>query len=211
MKKILELVLVAAGVMSVVMSCKEDVQIIFGTTLNPKEQIRKSVSIADTVELKVLQTWDDGRDIRYSYYFEDAGKEIPFRVCLPSDWDGKSKLPLVMFLHGGWNDENSYLDQNSKQLVRLADQHGYILVSPLGGDAAYGNMMHLPGQFGRTKDVEDILSGLTEERIAAQKISEADVINVLEIVLKNYPVDRKNMFLCGHSMGSLSPCFQVHL
>lgn len=202
MKKILELVLVAAGVMSVVMSCKEDVQIIFGTTLNPKEQIRKSVSIADTVELKVLQTWDDGRDIRYSYYFEDAGKEIPFRVCLPSDWDGKSKLPLVMFLHGGWNDENSYLDQNSKQLVRLADQHGYILVSPLGGDAAYGNMMHLPGQFGRTKDVEDILSGLTEERIAAQKISEADVINVLEIVLKNYPVDRKNMFLCGHSMGS---------
>ena len=32
--------------------------------------------------------------------------------------------------------------------------------------------------------------------------SEQDVINVLEIVLNEYPVDRAAMFLTGHSMGS---------
>ena len=32
--------------------------------------------------------------------------------------------------------------------------------------------------------------------------SEQDVINVLEMVLNEYPVDRGSMFLMGHSMGS---------
>ena len=72
MKKVLLLWFAAIAAMSVVMSCKEDVQIIFGTDLNPKNQMRKSAMTADTAELKVLQTWDDGRDIRYSYYFEEA-------------------------------------------------------------------------------------------------------------------------------------------
>ena len=34
------------------------------------------------------------------------------------------------------------------------------------------------------------------------ELSEKDVINVLEIVLNEYPVDRSSMFLTGHSMGS---------
>ena len=33
-------------------------------------------------------------------------------------------------------------------------------------------------------------------------LSEKDVINVLELVLNEYPVNRASMFLFGHSMGS---------
>lgn len=176
--------------------------IVFGTSLDAKKQIANSKSIAEEAKVKTLQTWENGRDKRCAYFFEEAGEEMPFRVCVPRKWNGKDKLPLVMFLHGGWNDENSYLDQHGKQLVKLADKHGYILVSPLGAHASYGNLLRLPAEFGRDKDAKDLLSKTTDQLMKAQELSEKDVINVLEIVLKNYPVDRDKMFLCGHSMGS---------
>ena len=40
------------------------------------------------------------------------------------------------------------------------------------------------------------------ERERTLELSEKDVINVLEIVLNEYSVDRSSMFLTGHSMGS---------
>lgn len=180
----------------------DHVHIVFGTDLVPSEQMEESRLLATSVMLTILETSNDGRDIHYSYYFEEAGENMPFRVCLPCSWNGKDKLPLILFLHGGWNDENSYLDQNDRQLIRLADDNGFILVSPLGAHAAYGNNLVLPAEFGRDDEASEILSSISFERIAAQRISEKDVINVLEIVLTNYPVDKKRMFLAGHSMGA---------
>ncbi len=107
-----------------------------------------------------------------------------------------------MFLHGGWNDESSYLDQNDKQLVKLADEHGYLLVSPLGCKGAYGNSLSLPAVFGQPEAGQQILAARTNVRDRANIQSEKDVINVLELVLNEYPVDRRSMFLIGHSMGS---------
>ena len=177
--------------------------IVFGTTIDAAAVMKQAREVAKKAELKTQQTWDEGRDKKCAYYFEDAKEEMPFRVCVPKLWDGKKKLPLVMFLHGGWNDESSYLDQHDKLLVRLADEHGYILVSPLGAHSSYGNRMVLPAEFGKDKEVAEILAKRsTPEMMREQELSEQDVINVLEIVLKNYPVDRSHMFLCGHSMGS---------
>ncbi len=55
-----------------------------------------------------------------------------------------------MILHGAGSDENWYVDANDKQLIRLAEQHGYILVSPLGYTrmGAYGTPLRLPAVFG---------------------------------------------------------------
>ena len=177
-------------------------EIVFGTDLDAHKQMIESKEIANTAKIKTLQTWEKGRDKRCSYLFEELGEEMPFRVCVPQNWNGKDKLPLVMFLHGGWNDENSYLDQHDKQLVKLADKHGYILVSPLGAYSSYGNFLRLPAEFGNEEAAKDLLAETKEQLMKAQKLSEKDVINVLEIILKNYPVDRDCMFLCGHSMGS---------
>ena len=47
-----------------------------------------------------------------------------------------------------------------------------------------------------------MLAARTPERERAQELSEQDVINVIELVLNEYPVDRSAMFLTGHSMGS---------
>ena len=177
--------------------------IIFGTPVDAEAIMKQARQIANTAEVKTLQTWDEGRDKRCSYHFADLGEDMPFRVCVPESWDGKKKLPLVMFLHGGWNDESSYLDQHDKLLVRLADEHGYLLVSPLGAHSSYGNRMVLPAEFGKDEEIAETLAKRsTPKMMREQELSEQDVINVLEIVLKNYPVDRSRMFLFGHSMGS---------
>ena len=45
-------------------------------------------------------------------------------------------------------------------------------------------------------------ASVDEQRERTLELSEKDVINVLEIVLSEYPVDRASMYLTGHSMGS---------
>ena len=177
--------------------------IIFGTSLKAKAVMKEASRIAKKAEVKTLQTWEEGRDKKCAYFFEELGEEMPFRVCVPKVWDGKKKLPLVMFLHGGWNTESSYLDENDKLMVHLADEHGVLLVSPLGAHSSYGNRLLLPAGFGKDKETQEVLAQRNApELMREQELSEKDVINVLEIVLKNYPVDRKRLFLCGHSMGS---------
>lgn len=174
----------------------------FGTDIDPVAQMQESRELAQRTPISPLP---DSRknDLHFSYFFEEACEASPFRVCFPSGWDGKRKLPMVMFLHGAFNTESSYLDQNDFQMVKLADEYGVMLVSPLGGHGAYGTFLILPGSFGRDEDNAAILGQQpTAERMTTQRFSEKDVINVIELVLANFPVDRNKMFLTGHSMGS---------
>ena len=176
--------------------------IVFGTDLKAETVIAKAKALAKRTVKPTAKNWRARGDQRRTYYFADAKKDMPFRVCVPDSWNGESEMPMVVFLHGGWNDESSYLDQNDKQLVKIANRYGVLLVSPLGAHAAYGNYMHLPAKFDRVDDMKKILTELQPDRIAANNLSEQDVINVIELVLAEYPVDHKAMFLMGHSMGS---------
>ena len=199
-----QIVLFVAVLVSLAVSAQQPGQrdIVFGTDLKAAEVVAKAKALAKQLADPTAENWRVRGDQRRTYYFEEAKEQMPFRVCVPDSWDGKSAMPMVVFLHGGWNDESSYLDQNDKQLVKIANQYGVLLVSPLGAHAAYGNYMHLPAKFDRVDDMNKILAELQPERIAANNLSEQDVINVIELVLAEYPVDRKAMFLMGHSMGS---------
>ncbi|WP_437805665.1 hypothetical protein [Sorangium sp. So ce1078] len=181
----------------------EPVTISFGTSLDPRTQVLEARALAESVADPSSPQWRAKGDQRRTYRFPAAGADVPYRVCVPDRWDGASELPLVMFLHGASNDESSYLDQNDKQMVKLADQHGVLLVSPLGYNGAYGNFLRLPAVFGQPEEAEKLLAQQrTPERERDQELSEKDVINVLELVLNEYPIDRSSMFLTGHSMGS---------
>ncbi|MCF0190059.1 MAG: hypothetical protein HUJ96_02230 [Marinilabiliaceae bacterium] len=179
-------------------------KISFGIDLNPKEQVEESRKIAMELIKKDSIIWRQKGDQHRSYFFKEANEELPYRICVPTNWDGISELPMLVFLHGGWNDENSYLDQNDKQLVRLADEYGFLLVSPLGCHGAYGNNLHLPAVFGEKEiSAKIIKNGHNDAHSIQQQVaSEKDVINVIELVLAEYPVDRDAMFLAGHSMGA---------
>ncbi|WP_437685657.1 hypothetical protein [Sorangium sp. So ce176] len=180
----------------------EPVTISFGTELAPRDAVLEARALAMSAADPGSPQWRARGDQRRTYRFPAAGADVPYRVCVPDRWDGTSELPLVMFLHGAGNDESSYLDQNEQQMVKLADQHGVLLVSPLGYNGAYGNFLRLPAVFGQPEEAEKFLAMRTPERLREQELSEKDVINVLELVLNEYPIDRSAMFLTGHSMGS---------
>lgn len=59
--------------------------------------------------------------------------EIPARVYAPaSALSAEKPVPLVIALHGAGGDENLFMDgYGAGRLKRLAERHGFILVSPL--------------------------------------------------------------------------------
>jgi poly(3-hydroxybutyrate) depolymerase len=174
----------------------------WGTRLDPQAQTLESRALAKTLALPQSPQWRAKGDQKRSYRFAAANADLPYRVCVPAAWNGADALPLVMFLHGAGNNESSYLDQNNKLMVKLADEHGAILVSPLGHQSAYGAFIRLPAVFDEQAEADKMLAQITDQTERANELSEKDVINVLELVLNEYPVDSTRIFLTGHSMGS---------
>jgi poly(3-hydroxybutyrate) depolymerase len=177
--------------------------IAFGSALDADQQIRESQSLAKSLAAPGNPQWRAKGDQHRTYRFSAAGADMPYRLYVPTSWDGQSKLPLIVMLHGGGSDENRYVDGNSKQLLRLAEQHGYVLVSPLGYSplGAYGTPLRLPAVFGQPEADAKQRADVTPEQKRALELSEKDVLNVLEIVLNEYPIDQTSIFLMGHSMG----------
>jgi poly(3-hydroxybutyrate) depolymerase len=139
-----------------------------------------------------------------SYVFAPTGEEMPYRYFVPKSWDGERSLPILLFLHGAGANENTYLDMNDGQMMKLAEQHGYIVVSPLGFTplGAYGNPLRLPAVFGESEAAAGQRAAVTPERRRELDLSELEVITALEIVTEEYGADRSRTFLAGHSMGS---------
>jgi len=146
------------------------------------------------------QTGDQHRE----YLFAPTAGQMPYRIYVPMSWDGESSLPVFLFLHGAGANESSYLDMADGLLMTLAEQHGYLVVSPLGFRplGAYGNPLRLPAVFGESEAAAAQRAAVTPARQRELALSELDVMTVLEIVTEEYGADRSRTFLAGHSMGS---------
>jgi predicted peptidase len=143
-------------------------------------------------------------DQQRQYTFAPTGQQLPYRIYVPKSWDGKSALPIVLFLHGAGANERTYLDQADGIVRTLAEKHGYIVVSPLGFTpmGAFGSPLRLPAVFGQSQIAAEQRAAVTPARRRELALSELDVITVLDIVTEEYGADRSRTFLAGHSMGS---------
>jgi len=143
-------------------------------------------------------------DQRRQYVFAPTGQQLPYRLFVPPSWDGKSSLPVILMLHGGGANENSYMEMTDGLLMKLAAQHGYIVVSPLGFTplGAFGNPLRLPAVYGESAAAATQRAAVTPVRQRELSLSELDVITVLDLVTEEYGADRTRTFLAGHSMGS---------
>ncbi len=99
----------------------------------------------------------------------------PFRLYVPSRLKAGETYPLAVGLHGAGSNENAYMDFYEGSFRKNAEQRGYIAVSPLG-QGPYGGFWESDGG-GR------------------------EVMEVITLVQKAYPVDKKRIYLTGHSMG----------
>ena len=69
----------------------------FGTALDPQAQMRESQQLAKSLAQTNSPQWQAKGDQRRTYRLPDTGENMPYRVCVPTNWDGSTKLPLVMF------------------------------------------------------------------------------------------------------------------
>jgi predicted esterase len=118
-------------------------------------------------------------DFKRHYLLKEAGEIMPYRLYIPPAYDGTKAYPMVLALHGLGGNEDGMFGQNYLALPE-AEKRGYILVSPLG--------YRIDGGYGRAAT-------------KAGALSEADVMQVLARVRRDYKIDDSRIYLMGHSMG----------
>jgi len=125
-------------------------------------------------------------DFKRHYLLEAAGEIMPYRIYVPKAYTSARAFPLVVALHGLGGTEDSMFGANYKMIPDLAEQHGYIVVAPLG--------YRIDGFYGFT--------GTGAASRNAER-SAQDVMEVLERVRRQYKIDENRIYLMGHSMGGI--------
>jgi len=176
------------------------------------EGVRHSAEVLKALESGKDLLWQAKGDHARHYWFEETHEMMPYRLYAPQKWDGRSKLPMVLVLHGSTRDENFYFDRDGGTLAKQAEQHGYLVVCPLGyrpsadwGSAqmAAGNPA-TAGQGGRGGGGQG-----NPARLQENEWSEKDALNVLDLVRKEYPIDATRIYLFGHSRGGAGAWFMA--
>jgi dipeptidyl aminopeptidase/acylaminoacyl peptidase len=166
----------------------------FGLPFQPQPIYDFAKGVHTSADL--LKSLEAGKDPLYRakgdserhYWFEEAREMMAYHVYAPMKWDGKAKLPMVLVLHGNTRDQDYYFDRDGHILAKMAEQHGYLVVCPMGyrPSAGWGSGSLNPGRGGRGNQGE---------------LSEKDALNVLDLVTKEYPIDPARIYLFGHSAG----------
>jgi len=130
-------------------------------------------------------------DLKRHYLLESAGEIMPYRMYVPTAYNGTRAFPLIVALHGLGGTEDAFFTGYESKTPPLAEQHGYIVAAPLGYrvDGSYG--------WGLGNPPADPATRRLQER------SEQDVMKVLELVRQQYKIDDNRIYLMGHSMGGI--------
>jgi poly(3-hydroxybutyrate) depolymerase len=171
-------------------------------------EIRRSVALLTSLEAgKDPLLRIKGEHARH-YAFADAGEIMPYRVFVPSKYDGKTRLPLVVVLHGSGADQDTYFKLRGPVLTSEAEKHGFIIVTPLGyrptggwGRSGGPGPAGAPGPAGGPGAPGAPAAPPDAGRARASELSEKDAFNVIDLVSKEYGTDPTRTYLMGNSMG----------
>jgi len=128
------------------------------------------------------------------YEFPGTGEPIPYRLFVPESWTPERKLPVLVTLRAGNSINNSHRGGN--ELVKLARERGYIVISPLGyrgySQPYYGSPYPVDREAGPSAPA----SGWSAEE---NQRAERDVLYVLNLVAAEYNADTSRLFLHGQN------------
>jgi predicted peptidase len=135
-----------------------------------------------------------------TYLFADTNEQLPYAVFVSSKVSKDKKNPLILALHGLGGTQDTFL-RSQYRAVELAEEGGYILVGAMGYNSSgwYGIPQRAGGPGGR--------GGAQVNPPNVRELSEKDVMNVLELVRKEFNVDERRTYLLGHSMGGAGTLF----
>jgi len=130
-------------------------------------------------------------DFKRHYLLASANEILPYRMYVPTSYNGSKAFPLIVALHGLGGTEDAFFESYNKVLPPLAESHGYIVAAPLGYrvDGSYGWGLGNPPADPAARRTQDF--------------SEQDVIQVLQHVRQQYKIDENRIYLMGHSMGAI--------
>lgn len=128
------------------------------------------------------------------YEFPGTGEPIPYRLFVPENWTPERKLPVLITLRAGNSINNNH--RNNNDLVNVARERGYIVISPLGyrgySQPYYGS----PYPVDRPAGASIPADGWTAED---NERSELDVLYVLNLVAAEYNADTSRVFTHGQN------------
>ena len=123
---------------------------------------------------------------------DSAGEILPYRMYVPTSYDGTNAYPLIIALHGLGGTEDSFFDGYDKQ-VPPASPNSTATSSPrrsaTAWTAATGGASAIRRRIRRRGRLQDR--------------SEQDVMQVLELVRQQYKIDDSRIYLIGHSLGAI--------
>lgn len=148
------------------------------------------------------------------YRLEEAGRELGYELYVPQTYDPKTATPLVVALHG-YGVNYGFFFGVVKDLPALCEKYGFICVAPMGYSPSgwYGAPLTVPGAPPPGSRLPVPQSGSEKEQLLERRLSELDVMKVIEIVKGEYKVDARRTYLMGHSMGGFGAWFlgQKHI
>jgi predicted peptidase len=128
------------------------------------------------------------------YNFPGTGESIPYRLFVPSRWTPGTKLPMLVTLRAGNTVDGPYRAGND--LVKVAEQRGYIVVTPMGyrglSQPYYGSSYPIV----RPNGLSVPASGWTPQE---NERSEQDVMYVIDLVAKEYNADTSRIYIHGQN------------
>lgn len=128
------------------------------------------------------------------YDFPGTGESIPYRLFVPSTWTPGEQLPILVTLRAGNSINNNH--RNDNDLVRVGEERGYIVISPMGyrplGQPYYGS----PYPVVRPGGPSSPGAGWTDEENAR---AEQDVLYVIDLVAAEYNADTSRVFVHGQN------------
>ena len=128
------------------------------------------------------------------YEFPGTGEPIPYRLFVPESWTAARKLPVLITLRAGNSINNNHRGGN--ELVKVARERGYIVISPLGyrGNAQpyYGSPYPVDREAGPSVPADGWMPQDNQR-------AELDVLYVLNLVAAEYNADTSRVFLHGQN------------
>lgn len=141
-----------------------------------------------------------------AYYFEEADKVMPYSLYVPYKYNPDKPSKMVVALHGGGLAEQ-YIYTLSKNMMQFyCEKYNYIFLGPNAcvKGSSYGCL--IPNkQSCNPKPGYDPKNpmGFSDEEIARRQLGDKSVMKAIEIVMKDYNIDKKRVYLMGNSMGAI--------
>ncbi len=128
------------------------------------------------------------------YDFPGTGEAMPYRLFVPASWRPGQHLPMLVTLRAGTSVNNNYRAGND--LVRVAAERGYIVVTPLGYRPYRQPYYNSPFPIAREPKPTVPGAGWTREEDAR---AEQDVTNVVGLVTQEYGADTSRIYIHGQN------------